>query len=68
MLGFSLAVLLAQNHEVKAITPIETKAQKREQFINPIQDNEIERFFQEDRERNRTLWNMQIELDLYTTE
>ena len=45
--GLSLAVLLAQNHEVTAITTTETKAEKLNQFISPIQDEEIERFFKE---------------------
>ena len=43
--GLSLAVLLAQNHEVTAITTTESKAEKLNQFISPIQDDEIERFF-----------------------
>ena len=41
----SLAVLLAQNHEVTAITTTEKKAERLNQFISPIQDDEIERFF-----------------------
>ena len=45
--GLSLAVLLAQNHEVTAITTTEKKADKLNQFISPIQDDEIERFFKE---------------------
>ncbi len=45
--GLSLAVLLAQNHEVTAITTTEAKAEKLNKFISPIQDNEIERFFRE---------------------
>lgn len=53
--GLSLAVLLAQNHEVTAITTTEAKAEKLNQFISPIQDDEIERFFQEAREGKRTL-------------
>ena len=47
--GLSLAVLLAQNHEVTAITTTEGKAEKLNQFISPIQDDEIERFFREAR-------------------
>ncbi len=47
--GLSLAVLLAQNHEVTAITTTEKKAEKLNQFISPIQDDEIERFFREAR-------------------
>ena len=53
--GLSLAVLLAQNHEVTAITTTEAKAEKLNRFISPIQDDEIERFFQEARDGKRTL-------------
>ncbi len=53
--GLSLAVLLAQNHEVTAITTTEKKAEKLNQFISPIQDDEIERFFKEAREGSRKL-------------
>ena len=42
--GLSLAVLLAQKHDVTAITTTESKAEKLNQFISPIQDEEIERF------------------------
>lgn len=45
--GLSLAVLLAQNHEVTAITTTEAKAEKLNRFISPIQDDEIKRFFKE---------------------
>ncbi|WP_296845102.1 nucleotide sugar dehydrogenase [uncultured Methanobrevibacter sp.] len=58
--GLSLAVLLAQNHDVTAITTTESKAEKLNQFISPIQDDEIERFFKEAREGKR-------KLDLRTT-
>ena len=47
--GLSLAVLLAQNHEVTAITTTESKAEKLNKFYSPIQDDEIERFFEETR-------------------
>ena len=53
--GLSLAVLLAQNHEVTAITTTEKKAEKLNQFISPIQDDEIERFFKETRDGQRVL-------------
>ena len=53
--GLSLAVLLAQNHEVTAITTTEKKAEKLNQFISPIQDDEIERFFEEARAGSRKL-------------
>ena len=53
--GLSLAVLLAQNHEVTAITTTPAKAEKLNKFISPIQDDEIERFFTEARNGERTL-------------
>ena len=53
--GLSLAVLLAQRHDVTAITTTESKAEKLNQFISPIQDDEIERFFKEAREGQRKL-------------
>ncbi|MBR0373986.1 MAG: nucleotide sugar dehydrogenase [Mogibacterium sp.] len=53
--GLSLAVLLAQNHKVTAITTTQSKAEKLNQFFSPIQDEEIERFFQEAREGKRNL-------------
>ena len=58
--GLSLAVLLAQKHDVTAITTTESKAEILNQFISPIQDDEIERFFKEAREGQR-------KLNLYTT-
>ena len=58
--GLSLAVLLAQKHDVTAITTTESKAEKLNQFISPIQDDEIENFFKETR-------NGQRKLNLYTT-
>lgn len=53
--GLSLAVLLAQHHEVTAITTTEAKAEKLNKFISPIQDDEIERFFRETYEGKRQL-------------
>ena len=53
--GLSLAVLLAQKHDVTAITTTESKAEMLNQFISPIQNDEIERFFKEVREGERTL-------------
>ncbi len=58
--GLSLAVLLAQKHEVTAITTTEAKAEKLNQFISPIRDDEIERFFNEVNAGER-------ELNLHTT-
>ena len=43
--GLSLAVLLAQHHEVTAITTTESKADKLNQLVSPIQDYEIEHTF-----------------------
>ena len=54
--GLSLAVLLAQNHQVTAITTTPAKAEQLNDFISPIQDDEIERFFQEARDGDRTLF------------
>ena len=58
--GLSLAVLLAQNHEVTAITTTEEKAEKLNRWISPIRDEETERFFAEVRAGER-------ELHLHTT-
>ena len=58
--GLSLAVLLAQQHEVTAITTTEAKAEKLNRFYSPIHDDEIERFFKETRGGLRVL-------KLYTT-
>ena len=58
--GLSLAVLLAQKHDVTAITTTESKAENLNRFISPKQDDEIERFFKETREGKR-------ELSLHTT-
>lgn len=53
--GLSLAVLLAQNHQVMAVTTTPAKAEKLNHFISPIQDNEIERFFREVKAGQRKL-------------
>ena len=53
--GLSLAVLFAQHHEVTAITTTPKKADKLNDFISPIQDDEIERFFKEVKEGRRKL-------------
>lgn len=58
--GLSLAVLLAQHHEVTAITTTAAKAEKLNNWISPIQDNEIERFFDEVKSGKR-------QLNLHTT-
>ena len=43
----SLAVLFAQHQEVTAITTTPKKADRLNDFISPIQDDEIERIFKE---------------------
>lgn len=53
--GLSLAVLLAQKHEVTAITTTEAKVEKLNNWISPIQDDEIERFFDEVKSGKRKL-------------
>lgn len=53
--GLSLAVLLAQKHEVMAITTTPEKAEKLNNYISPIKDNEIENLFEEVREGKRNL-------------
>ena len=53
--GLSLSVLLAQNHDVTAITTTPAKAEKLNQFISPLQDAEIERFFREAKAGERKL-------------
>ena len=58
--GLSLAVLLAQHHEVTAVTTTEAKAEALNRFVSPIKDDEIERFFEEAKAGKRRL-------DLVTT-
>ncbi|MBR6114410.1 MAG: nucleotide sugar dehydrogenase [Oscillospiraceae bacterium] len=53
--GLSLAVLLAGEHRVTAITTTPAKAEKLNALISPIRDDEIERFFSEAREGKRRL-------------
>ena len=53
--GLSLSALLAQNHKVTAITVSQDDAEKINQFISPIRDDEIERFFLEAKEGKRHL-------------
>ena len=53
--GLSLAVLLSQHHEVTAITTTEAKAERLNNWISPIQDDEIERFLAEAKEGKRQL-------------
>ena len=53
--GLSLAVLLAQHHEVTAITTTGAKAEKLNNWQSPIQDDEIERFLAEAKAGRRVL-------------
>ena len=53
--GLSLAVLLSQKNEVMAITTTQAKADQLNKFYSPIQDDEIERFFEEARSGKRSL-------------
>ena len=53
--GLSLAVLMAQKHEVTAITTTEEKAERLNKFYSPIRDEEIERFCEETRSGRRIL-------------
>ena len=53
--GLSLAVLLAQHHEVTAITTTGAKAEKLNNWQSPIQDDEIERFLAEAKAGKRVL-------------
>ena len=53
--GLSLAVLFAQKHKVTAITTTPAKAEKLNNYISPIQDSEIERFFTEVKAGEREL-------------
>ena len=43
--GLSMAVLLSQNHEVKAVDIIPAKVEMINNRVSPIQDNEIEEYF-----------------------
>ncbi|MDE5936200.1 MAG: NAD(P)-binding domain-containing protein, partial [Ruminococcus sp.] len=45
--GLSIAVLLAQNHEVKAVDIIPEKVEKINRRISPIQDEYIEKYLAE---------------------
>lgn len=60
--GLSLAVLLAQNHEVTAITTTPAKADKLNKFISPFHDDEIERAFREANAGERVL-NFKMTVD-----
>lgn len=53
--GLSLAVLLAQKHEVTAVTTTPAKAESINRYESPIHDKEIERFFREAKTGKRRL-------------
>ena len=63
--GLSLAVLLSQHNEVHALDIVPEKVEKLEQFISPIQDDEIERFLSEAKEGKREL---SLHVTLYAAE
>ena len=60
--GLSLAVLLSQHHEVTAITTTPEKAEKLNNWVSPIQDDEIERFLSEAKDGKRQL-NLHVTTD-----
>ena len=60
--GLSLAVLLSQHHEIIAVTTTPEKAEHLNQFISPIQDEYIEKFFDEARAGKRSL-NLRVTTD-----
>jgi len=60
--GLSLATLLSQNHEVVALDIIPDKVRMINEFISPIQDEYIEKFFNEAKEGKRQL-NLHATLD-----
>lgn len=53
--GLSLAVLLSQRNEVRALDIVPEKVEKINAFTSPIQDDEIERFFAEAKAGDRKL-------------
>lgn len=53
--GLSLAILLAQNHNVTAVDIMPEKVEKINNFISPIQDEYIEQFLQEAKAGTRKL-------------
>ena len=58
--GLSLAVLLSQHNEVRALDIVPEKVEKINSYVSPIQDDEIERFLAETEAGER-------ELDLHAT-
>lgn len=53
--GLSLATLLSQNHEVVALDIVPEKVEMLNNFISPIQDEYIEKFFNEAKQGARSL-------------
>ena len=53
--GLSLAVLLAQHNEVTAVDILQEKVDKLNNYISPIQDDYIEKYLTEAKERKREL-------------
>ena len=53
--GLSLAVLLSQHNEVTAVDIVPEKVEKINNWISPIQDEYIEKFFEEHEERKLNL-------------
>ncbi len=60
--GLSLATLLSQNHEVVALDIVPEKVKKINHFISPIQDEYIEKYFEEAKNGERKL-NLKATLD-----
>ena len=60
--GLSLAVLLAQHNEVRALDIVPEKVEKLNNFVSPIQDDDIERFLAEAKAGEREL-NLKVTLD-----
>lgn len=60
--GLSLATLLSQDHEVVALDIIPDKVRMINEFISPIQDEYIEKYFKEAKEGKRQL-NLRATLD-----
>lgn len=60
--GLSLATLLSQHNQVTAVDIIPAKVEKLNQFISPIQDEYIEKFFAEAKAGKRKL-NLTATLD-----
>ena len=60
--GLSLATLLSQNNEVVALDIIEEKVDMINRFVSPIQDEYIEKYFNEAKNGSRKL-NLRATLD-----